>query len=270
MNWGMSPAHKDLFRKNRFVLVTSMLPEGVISYLIGKKAITSCQAEEINLPTKTRAQTCSTLIDILVRRSDSAYYSFCEALAVTGQWHLRKLMDPHYETEKFPEAWSEPGGHVRRKVETETVDEYKWIFGEDNVEKVTKQPLVLKLNGLEQSGYKLTAKGDSCNYIFPGEPHSFYRVEKVIFSPCYPLMGRLEDRVRTFEIYSPYRLGPRAKELAKAGFFFSGDADECQDKSTCFACGIAVHKWKPKDDIRKEHFKYSPECKYLAMVCPNI
>ena len=76
MNVKMTTAHKELFRKNRFALVTSMMPDDILNNLVARKIVSTCQAEEITLPTKAKTQKCSTFTDIPQRRADSASFLF--------------------------------------------------------------------------------------------------------------------------------------------------------------------------------------------------
>nr|DBA11792.1 TPA_asm: putative IAP [Malaco herpesvirus 1] len=49
--------------------------------------------------------------------------------------------------------------------------------------------------------------------------------------------------------------------LAKAGFFYSGERDKC----ICYACGLGVHQWEPKDKPLEEHKRLNGySCTFLA------
>lgn len=49
------------------------------------------------------------------------------------------------------------------------------------------------------------------------------------------------------------------KELAAAGFFYTGGEDYTQ----CFSCGITIGKWLSENNPLEEHAKLSPLCKFL-------
>ena len=76
MNVRMTTTHKELFRKNRFALATSMMPDDILNNLVARKIVSTCQAKEITSTTKAKTQKCSTLTDIPQRRADSASFLF--------------------------------------------------------------------------------------------------------------------------------------------------------------------------------------------------
>lgn len=50
------------------------------------------------------------------------------------------------------------------------------------------------------------------------------------------------------------------KVLAKSGLHFTGVSD-C---AKCAFCGIKLHSWGNKDNPVIEHYKYSPNCRFLS------
>jgi len=83
--------------------------------------------------------------------------------------------------------------------------------------------------------------------------------------PMYRGFELYSERIKTFREWD-FFLKPSEKELAAAGFFYTGQGDKTQ----CFYCGIKLCHWRPNDIPIKEHNKYSPKCLYLlqsADVC---
>lgn len=48
----------------------------------------------------------------------------------------------------------------------------------------------------------------------------------------------------------------RSFELAKAGFYMTGNGDEV----TCFDCGICVNTWMREDEPLQDHLRYANSC----------
>ena len=69
-----------------------------------------------------------------------------------------------------------------------------------------------------------------------------------------------EDRLTTFEHWSK-QINPDKYRLAKAGFYYTGQADAV----TCFSCNQTVSDWEPNDDPWNEHYKWSKQCVFLKM-----
>ena len=54
----------------------------------------------------------------------------------------------------------------------------------------------------------------------------------------------------------------KPEELARVGFFFTGD----KDKVECAYCGVKLLNWQPGDTAYSEHFKHSPNCPLLQKI----
>jgi hypothetical protein len=51
--------------------------------------------------------------------------------------------------------------------------------------------------------------------------------------------------------------------LSKAGFYFLNNRS---DSVKCFSCGLQLKDWDITDDPFDEHYKWSPECKFINSV----
>lgn len=69
-------------------------------------------------------------------------------------------------------------------------------------------------------------------------------------------MCGLEKRLQTFYGRWPKQMAQIPIEMAKAGFYFTGEGDKCMT----FCCGLIVYQWNHYDDPLKEHKKHKPEC----------
>ena len=74
-------------------------------------------------------------------------------------------------------------------------------------------------------------------------------------------MEYYENRLKTFDTY-PKQMLPDKIQLARAGLYYSVKSDMCQ----CFRCHVKLSSWERDDDAIKEHYKWSPQCKYIKMV----
>lgn len=54
-------------------------------------------------------------------------------------------------------------------------------------------------------------------------------------------------------------------QMAKAGFYFSGNMAKDDDSATCFLCGKVLDGWEKQDDPWIEHTKHSANCKFVQM-----
>ncbi|KAH3795411.1 hypothetical protein DPMN_148961 [Dreissena polymorpha] len=73
----------------------------------------------------------------------------------------------------------------------------------------------------------------------------------------YKQFRTFHSRVDTFTNW-PSHLKQRPTEMAVAGWYYTGDGDEC----ICFACGGGLANWQQEDDPWIEHCKFK-ECPYL-------
>ncbi|RUS82669.1 hypothetical protein EGW08_009572 [Elysia chlorotica] len=85
-------------------------------------------------------------------------------------------------------------------------------------------------------------------------PHAWLRTVR----PKRPEYSDYDTRLATFSTW-PLNTGHSPERLARAGFFYTGDAD-C---TRCFCCGGAVRHWLPADDEWLEHARHFPRCDFL-------
>lgn len=69
------------------------------------------------------------------------------------------------------------------------------------------------------------------------------------------------NRLESFKEW-PRAIQQRPKELADAGFFYSGYGD----RVICFKCNIMIKYWEKDDDVWLEHYKWSPKCPYVLLM----
>ena len=67
------------------------------------------------------------------------------------------------------------------------------------------------------------------------------------------------SRLSTFETWPVTHM--KGEELAEAGFFYSGVGE----RTICYQCGIKIDRWRPGDDIWRQHAYYSSSCYYLLV-----
>ena len=87
----MTEDHKKQLDIHRPELVRNMNPTEVINELRGHEVLTPRDAKEIVRTGVPDAQN-EELLDCLLRKPDSAYGKFCDALRMTGQEHLEQLL----------------------------------------------------------------------------------------------------------------------------------------------------------------------------------
>lgn len=75
-------------------------------------------------------------------------------------------------------------------------------------------------------------------------------------NPVHVGMMSFEKRKETFVNTWPKQIYQIPRDLARAGFFYTGRGDKC----TTFCCGRSVYQWDHRDDAVREHMKYSPTC----------
>ncbi|KFP74885.1 Baculoviral IAP repeat-containing protein 7-B [Apaloderma vittatum] len=76
--------------------------------------------------------------------------------------------------------------------------------------------------------------------------------------PEYPEMVTEEMRLTTFQNWPQYS-DMHPEQLARAGFFYTGQADVVR----CFYCDGGVRNWSFGDDPWREHAKWYPGCDFL-------
>ena len=69
-------------------------------------------------------------------------------------------------------------------------------------------------------------------------------------------------RLHSFITWPKYLPGPTPKELATAGFTYTG----ISDKVICYNCKVKLHSWEVQDDAVDEHFNHSPHCNYIKSI----
>jgi baculoviral IAP repeat-containing protein 7/8 len=80
--------------------------------------------------------------------------------------------------------------------------------------------------------------------------------------PHYPQFINQEQREKSFtDMNWSLQLKPHYKELAEAGFFYTGSSDG----TVCFNCGQGLHQWKETDNAFVEHVKHMPSCSFLQI-----
>ncbi|NXW87293.1 BIR7B protein, partial [Alopecoenas beccarii] len=77
-------------------------------------------------------------------------------------------------------------------------------------------------------------------------------------APQNPEMVTEEMRLTTFRNWPQY-IDVHPEQLARAGFFYTGQGDVVR----CFYCDGAVRNWSFRDDPWREHAKWYPQCEFL-------
>lgn len=95
------------------------------------------------------------------------------------------------------------------------------------------------------------------NYVFSDSHPYLYSSHKFTIRPSYIA------RLQSFVPWPKYLPGPTPKELASAGFTYTGIGD----KVICHNCSVKLHSWEVQDDAVKEHYKHSPHCDYIKIIC---
>uniref|UniRef100_A0A8C4S8X1 RING-type E3 ubiquitin transferase n=1 Tax=Erpetoichthys calabaricus TaxID=27687 RepID=A0A8C4S8X1_ERPCA len=70
-------------------------------------------------------------------------------------------------------------------------------------------------------------------------------------------MRREQDRLDTFQNWNVSNIMP--SELAKAGFYYTGQSDRVM----CFSCGGTLSNWEPGDRAVVEHQRHYPQCRFM-------
>ncbi len=79
--------------------------------------------------------------------------------------------------------------------------------------------------------------------------------------PAFPRKAKLEQRLATFEEWSPSNLHSPL-EMAKAGFWYSSYGDMV----FCYHCGGSLAMFEPRDNVVEEHKKYFPHCTHVKLI----
>uniref|UniRef100_A0A3Q1JKC8 Uncharacterized protein n=1 Tax=Anabas testudineus TaxID=64144 RepID=A0A3Q1JKC8_ANATE len=117
-------------------------------------------------------------------------------------------------------------------------------------------PLSGSGQGEEQVGYLNMA----FSALPPSSPLSSRGVEDMSHQrpTCHnPSMRREQDRLESFHPWTLSIITPA--ELAKAGFYYLGQAD----RVACFSCGGQLSNWEPGDRAVSEHQRHYPNCRFV-------
>uniref|UniRef100_A0A3B3TKH5 E3 ubiquitin-protein ligase XIAP n=1 Tax=Poecilia latipinna TaxID=48699 RepID=A0A3B3TKH5_9TELE len=79
-----------------------------------------------------------------------------------------------------------------------------------------------------------------------------------------PDFSKFDNRFQSFRGSTLARQVP-PERLARAGFYFTGDADRVQ----CFSCNQTVENWHSGDTPVQRHKEVSPSCRFLVCSHPN-
>jgi len=89
----MSETHKDTLRVKLVKLTDSLILDSVVNELISKRVLNCDQRHQIRRNDATNREKVERFVDILVMRSDSAYYDFITSLRNTGQHHVANELE---------------------------------------------------------------------------------------------------------------------------------------------------------------------------------
>lgn len=70
----------------------------------------------------------------------------------------------------------------------------------------------------------------------------------------------LEKRIASFKDW-PVSIAQKPKELAEAGFFYTGKSDQ----TVCFQCGGGLKDWENNDQPWQQHAKWFPQCPFVVL-----
>lgn len=77
-------------------------------------------------------------------------------------------------------------------------------------------------------------------------------------NPCkYPLYKSIQARLDSYKDW-PISMNQRPREMAKAGFFYTGRGD----RVTCFECGTKLRDWELDSVPSDVHQQFSPLCDF--------
>lgn len=82
--------------------------------------------------------------------------------------------------------------------------------------------------------------------------------------PAYPDYAILSTRLATFSEW-PKSMKQKPKELAEAGFFYTGKGDQ----ALCFYCGGGLKNWEENDDPWEQHALWFSKCGFLLLQKTN-
>lgn len=82
-----------------------------------------------------------------------------------------------------------------------------------------------------------------------------------VFQMDYPEYAIEAARCRSFADW-PRTMKQKPKELAEAGFFYTGIGD----RVNCFSCGGGLKDWDENDDPWEQHAQWLSKCRYLNLM----
>ncbi|XP_067613598.1 death-associated inhibitor of apoptosis 1 [Eurosta solidaginis] len=82
-----------------------------------------------------------------------------------------------------------------------------------------------------------------------------------LYRPEYPEYAIEAARIRSFAEW-PRNMKQRPKQLADAGFFYTGIGDRVK----CFSCGCGLKDWDDDDEPWEQHALWLPKCRYLNLL----
>lgn len=111
------------------------------------------------------------------------------------------------------------------------------------------------INDIYESGKFTTKDSESKNKF----------INSFEWEPQNSSMVKFSKRLNSFKHWSK-QIKQRPLELALSGFYSCSYGDFVH----CFYCGIVIHQWDIWDDINFEHYRHSPNCKFLSMIWGKI
>lgn len=78
--------------------------------------------------------------------------------------------------------------------------------------------------------------------------------------PIHTIYATEQSRLATFKDW-PRSLKQKPKELAEAGFYYTGHGD----KTTCFHCGLGLKDWDENDDPWEQHARWYSKCSHVVL-----
>lgn len=78
--------------------------------------------------------------------------------------------------------------------------------------------------------------------------------------PIHNMYATEQSRLATFKEW-PRSLKQKPKELAEAGFYYTGRGDQ----TTCFHCGLGLKDWEENDDPWEQHARWYSKCTHVAL-----
>ena len=132
----------------------------------------------------------------------------------------------------------------------------------------SQQPISLCVKDVDPPSYstisspnRVTSFG-ACTLPSTSRTYSFaYGNYVPTWNPFNAVMEKYEKRLATFERW-PRQIHQKPEEMALGGFYYGGVGDLV----ICFYCEVRLRNWESHDDIKYEHCKHSPHCRYWHMI----